>query len=138
LGLRQFSPLARQLDVFTKQGKCLLLRGKLWLFLMPSLDTVLTFCEVKGCFSVLFLFVMFCALPWAGAYFSLSTVDFAQSCLLYEPCNRLITLSCSFFGKTNRVYEILNGKRSLILPMIWNLHRMFGISAESLIRPPAV
>lgn len=41
-------------------------------------------------------------------------------------------------GKTNRVYEILNGKRSLILPMIWNLHRMFGISAEILIRPPAV
>lgn len=41
-------------------------------------------------------------------------------------------------GKTNRVYEILNGKRSLTLPMIWNLHKMFGIPAESLIRPPAV
>lgn len=39
-------------------------------------------------------------------------------------------------GKTNRVYEILNGKRSLTLPMIWNLHKMFGIPAESLIRPP--
>ncbi|WP_416137075.1 helix-turn-helix domain-containing protein [Halomonas sp. HK25] len=39
-------------------------------------------------------------------------------------------------GKRNRVYEILNGKRSLTLAMIWKLHAMFGIPAESLIRPP--
>ena len=38
-------------------------------------------------------------------------------------------------GRASRVYEILNGKRSLTLPMIWNLHRMFGIPAESLIKP---
>jgi HTH-type transcriptional regulator/antitoxin HigA len=38
-------------------------------------------------------------------------------------------------GKTNRVYEVLNRKRSLTLPMIWKLHDMFGIPAESLIRP---
>ena len=39
-------------------------------------------------------------------------------------------------GRTNRVYEVLNGKRALTLPMIWKLHRLFGIPAESLIKPP--
>lgn len=39
-------------------------------------------------------------------------------------------------GKRNRVYEILNGKRNLTLAMIWKLHEMFGIPAESLIKPP--
>ena len=37
--------------------------------------------------------------------------------------------------RQNRVYEVLNGKRALTLPMIWKLHEMFGIPAESLIRP---
>ncbi|PWC25761.1 MULTISPECIES: helix-turn-helix domain-containing protein [Brenneria] len=41
-------------------------------------------------------------------------------------------------GRLNRVYEILNGKRNLTLPMIWNLHTMFNIPAESLIRPGRV
>ena len=36
-------------------------------------------------------------------------------------------------GRTNRVYEILNGKRSLTLPMIKNLHKDLGIPAESLL-----
>lgn len=36
-------------------------------------------------------------------------------------------------GQPNRVYEVLNGKRGLTLEMIRNLHRNFGISAESLI-----
>ncbi|MEK6789821.1 MAG: transcriptional regulator [Pseudomonadota bacterium] len=40
-------------------------------------------------------------------------------------------------GRSNRVYEILNRKRALTLPMIWKLHDMFGIPAESLIRPIA-
>lgn len=40
-------------------------------------------------------------------------------------------------GKRNRVYEILNGKRNLTLTMVWKLHEMFGIPAESLIKPPA-
>lgn len=39
-------------------------------------------------------------------------------------------------GRINRVYEILNRKRSLTLPMIWKLHEQLGIPAESLIRPP--
>jgi HTH-type transcriptional regulator/antitoxin HigA len=39
-------------------------------------------------------------------------------------------------GKSNRVYEILNRKRSLTLKMIWNLHKGLGIPAESLIKPP--
>ncbi|MGE4535301.1 helix-turn-helix domain-containing protein [Halomonas sp.] len=39
-------------------------------------------------------------------------------------------------GKRNRVYEILNGKRNLTLAMVWRLHEMFGIPAESLIKPP--
>lgn len=39
-------------------------------------------------------------------------------------------------GKSNRVYEILNHKRSLTLKMIWKLHEGLGMSAESLIKPP--
>lgn len=39
-------------------------------------------------------------------------------------------------GKSNRVYEILNHKRSLTLNMIWKLHAGLGIPAESLIKPP--
>lgn len=39
-------------------------------------------------------------------------------------------------GKSNRVYEILNHKRSLTLNMIWRLHKGLGIPAESLIKPP--
>ncbi len=39
-------------------------------------------------------------------------------------------------GKSNRVYEILNHKRSLTLRMIWKLHDGLGIPAESLIKPP--
>lgn len=41
-------------------------------------------------------------------------------------------------GQRNRVYEILNRKRSLTLPMIWKLHTGLGISAESLIQPPSL
>lgn len=40
-------------------------------------------------------------------------------------------------GKSNRVYEILNHKRSLTLKMIWKLHQELGIPAESLIKPPS-
>ena len=36
-------------------------------------------------------------------------------------------------GQPNRVYEVLNGKRSLTIDMIRNLHRNLGIPAESLI-----
>jgi len=36
-------------------------------------------------------------------------------------------------GQTNRVYEILNRKRALTLPMIKRLHRDLGIPAESLL-----
>ncbi|WP_163560288.1 helix-turn-helix domain-containing protein [Halomonas sp. NO4] len=39
-------------------------------------------------------------------------------------------------GRRNRVYEILNGKRQLTLPMVWKLNQIFGIPAESLIKPP--
>jgi HTH-type transcriptional regulator/antitoxin HigA len=39
-------------------------------------------------------------------------------------------------GRSNRVYEILNYKRSLTLKMIWKLHEGLGIPAESLIKPP--
>ena len=39
-------------------------------------------------------------------------------------------------GKSNRVYEILNHKRSLTLQMIWRLHEQLGIPAESLIKQP--
>jgi HTH-type transcriptional regulator / antitoxin HigA len=42
----------------------------------------------------------------------------------------------SMIGKSNRVYEILNHKRSLTLRMIWKLHEGLGIPAESLIKPP--
>lgn len=36
-------------------------------------------------------------------------------------------------GQPNRVYEVLNRKRSLTIEMIRNLHRNLGIPAESLI-----
>ena len=36
-------------------------------------------------------------------------------------------------GRTNRVYEVLNRKRPLTLPMIRKLHDALGIPAESLI-----
>lgn len=36
-------------------------------------------------------------------------------------------------GQRNRVYEVLNRKRTLTLPMIRNLNRDFGIPVESLI-----
>ena len=39
-------------------------------------------------------------------------------------------------GKSNRVYEILNHKRTLTLSMIWKLNQQLGIPAESLIKPP--
>lgn len=38
-------------------------------------------------------------------------------------------------GRLNRVYEVLNRKRSLTLPMIWKLHDVLGIPATSLIQP---
>ncbi|WP_322996085.1 transcriptional regulator [Castellaniella sp.] len=41
-------------------------------------------------------------------------------------------------GQRNRVYEILNHKRSLTLPMIWRLHKGLGIPAENLIQPVAL
>ncbi|KGE03826.1 helix-turn-helix domain-containing protein [Pseudohaliea rubra] len=41
-------------------------------------------------------------------------------------------------GKSNRVYEILNRRRSLTLKMIWKLHEGLGIPAESLIKPTTV
>lgn len=37
-------------------------------------------------------------------------------------------------GKSNRVYEVLNRKRSLTLKMIWKLHYELDIPAESLIK----
>ena len=40
-------------------------------------------------------------------------------------------------GGRNRVYEILNRKRSLTLKMIWRLHEQLGIPAESLIKQPS-
>ncbi|EIE9117564.1 transcriptional regulator [Salmonella enterica] len=36
-------------------------------------------------------------------------------------------------GKSNRVYEVLNRKRSLTLPMIRKLNAMFGIPLRSLV-----
>ncbi|HBP7197178.1 TPA: transcriptional regulator [Salmonella enterica subsp. enterica serovar Infantis] len=36
-------------------------------------------------------------------------------------------------GKSNRVYEVLNRKRNLTLPMIRKLHTMFGIPLKSLV-----
>ena len=39
-------------------------------------------------------------------------------------------------GRSNRVYEILNGTRPLTLAMIWRLHEGLGIPAECLIRQP--
>lgn len=37
-------------------------------------------------------------------------------------------------GRSNRVYEVLNGKRRLTLPMVWRLHTMFGIPTDCLVQ----
>ncbi|MFM2119022.1 MAG: hypothetical protein RL722_490 [Pseudomonadota bacterium] len=37
-------------------------------------------------------------------------------------------------GRSNRVYEVLNRKRKLTLPMIQRLHAGLGIPAESLLK----
>ena len=39
-----------------------------------------------------------------------------------------------YIGGRNRVYEVLNRKRTLSLKMIWRLHKGLGIPAESLIK----
>lgn len=39
-------------------------------------------------------------------------------------------------GRLSRVYEVLNRKRPLTLPMIRNLHHQLGIPAQSLIGLP--
>lgn len=39
-------------------------------------------------------------------------------------------------GRSNRVYEVLSGKRPLTLKMIRKLHKELGIPAESLINQP--
>ena len=36
-------------------------------------------------------------------------------------------------GRSNRVYELLNHKRALTLPMLRNLHKMFNIPLASLV-----
>ena len=41
-----------------------------------------------------------------------------------------------YIGSRNRVYEVLNRKRSLTLRMVWRLHKGLGIPAESLIKIP--
>lgn len=41
-------------------------------------------------------------------------------------------------GHPNRVYEVLNRKRNLTLPMIRRLHSLFGIPAECLIKSTKV
>ncbi|AJQ99938.1 Helix-turn-helix motif [Enterobacteriaceae bacterium bta3-1] len=41
-------------------------------------------------------------------------------------------------GYPNRVYEVLNRKRNLTLPMIRRLHSLFGIPAECLIKSTKV
>ena len=38
-------------------------------------------------------------------------------------------------GRSNRVYEVLNRKRALTLPMIRRLHKGLGIPAEVLVAP---
>ena len=43
-----------------------------------------------------------------------------------------------FVGSRNRVYEVLNRRRSLTLKMVWRLHDGLGIPAESLIKPQRV
>ncbi|MFN7950691.1 MAG: transcriptional regulator [bacterium] len=41
-----------------------------------------------------------------------------------------------YIGSRNRVYEVLNRKRSLTLEMVRRLHTGLGIPAESLIKAP--
>ena len=73
----------------------------------------------------------------AGLYFDYLGADPVEA-IKFEMERKGLTVKDlePMIGKSNRVYEILNHKRSLTLKMIWKLHEGLGIPAESLIKPP--
>jgi HTH-type transcriptional regulator/antitoxin HigA len=74
---------------------------------------------------------------YEAKYFSLDLPDPVQA-IKFEMDRKGLTVKDlePMIGRSNRVYEILNYKRSLTLKMIWKLHEGLGIPAESLIKPP--
>ena len=58
--------------------------------------------------------------------------------LRFELERRCLSVSdlISFIGQSDRVYEVLSGKRGLSIQMIRRLHRGLGIPLEVLIAEP--
>ena len=73
---------------------------------------------------------------YEGRHFPLDLPDPVEA-IKFEMERRGLTVKDlePMIGKSNRVYEILNHKRSLTLRMVWKLHEGLGIPAESLIKP---
>ena len=57
--------------------------------------------------------------------------------LVMEQRNLTVKDLVPYIGRANRVYEVLNRRRSLTMAMVWKLHRGLGIPAESLIKQAA-
>lgn len=73
---------------------------------------------------------------YEGKHFPLNLPDPVEA-IKFEMDRKGLTVKDlePMIGKSNRVYEILNHKRSLTLKMIQRLHEQLGIPAEALIKP---
>ena len=76
---------------------------------------------------------------YEAKYFSMDLPDPVEA-IKFEMERKGLTVKDlePMIGKRNRIYEILNRKRSLTLKMIWKPNQELGIPAESLIKPAAV
>jgi HTH-type transcriptional regulator/antitoxin HigA len=73
---------------------------------------------------------------WESKHFPIDLPDPVEAIRYHMDQKGLAPLDLvPYIGSRNRVYEILNRKRPLTLPMIWRLHEGLGIPAEALIKP---
>ena len=72
---------------------------------------------------------------WEAQHYPIDLPDPIAAIRYHMEQNGLVPKDLApYIGGRNRVYEVLNRKRSLSLKMIWRLHRELGIPAESLIK----
>ena len=73
---------------------------------------------------------------WEARHYPMDLPDPVEAIKYHMDQNGLLPADLiPFIGSRNRVYEVLNRKRSLTLTMIRRLHEGLGIPAESLIKP---
>lgn len=71
---------------------------------------------------------------WEATHFPIDTPDPIEAIRFrMEQAGLTVKDLVPYIGQANRVYEVLNRKRSLTLPMIRKLHRHLDIPAASLI-----